>query len=262
MIENLYASFVNLSHRRDRLVHMQAQLKRVGVDAVRTPGILPKDLKGDKSRYQVMINRTIGACGCYESQCNVMRDALSRGKHAFVMEDDLVFCDDFQERLKYIDEFTKTHSWDIIWGGATFHVNPPHWHTGKNPDLLGATIGRDAELTDDPRMIRTYGCFSTYAYIVNVESIEKILKLLDESVHESMGIDWLFIKLQPQLKTYSFVPGCVKQMDNKSDIGKGYTIFSGFAKLNGTIENSKYWWAKRMGEFSPESFNWAEARNK
>lgn len=262
MIENLYASYVNLASRRDRFTHMQGQFKKVGIDAVRTPGILPKEVKGDLSKYQVMLKRTPGALGCHIAQTKIMSDALVRGKHAFVMEDDLVFCSDFQKRLQYIDEFTKTHVWDVIWLGATFHVNPPHWHTGKNKDLLGATMGRDAELTGDPRMIRTYGCFSTYAYIVNVESIEKILKMLDEHVHESMGIDWLFIKLQPQLHTYSFVPGCVKQMDNKSDIGKGYTIFSGFAKLNGTVENSRYWWQDKMELFDPRSFDWKEAKIK
>ncbi len=205
-----------------------------------------------------MLNRTPGALGCHISQVLVMGAACAELKHAFVMEDDLIFCSDFQKRLTYIDEFTKTHSWDAIWLGATFHVNPPYWHTGKNPDLKGSNFGRDAELTDDPRMIRTYGAFSTYAYIVNLESIPKILALLDKHVHESMGIDWLFIKIQPQLKTFAFVPGCVKQMDNKSDIGKGWTIFSGFAKLNGTKENSAYWWQDRMEDFLPENFNWKE----
>lgn len=262
MIENLYAAFVNLDSRRDRLVHMTGQLKRVGITADRIRGMLPQEYKGDPEKVKVMHNRTKGAIGCHFSQVKIMENALAQNKHAFVMEDDLIFCEDFQERLKYIDEFTKTHEWSLIWLGATFHVNPPHWHTGKNPELIGTTMTRDAELTDDPRMIRTYGCFSTYAYIVNVESIEKILKLLDDHVHESMGIDWLFIKLQPQLKTYSFVPGCVKQMDNKSDIGKGYTIFSGFAKLNGTIENSKYWWQNKMREFDPLAFDWKECKNK
>ncbi len=262
MIENLYPAFVNLDHRLDRKIHMEKELAKAGVTAVRLRGMLPSEYIGDEKKVNVMRRRTPGAIGCHMSQIKIMERALLEGKHAFVMEDDLIFCDDFQDRLKYIDEFTKTHPWDVVWLGGTFHVNPPHWHTGKNPDLLGTTMRRDAELTDDPRMIRTYGCFSTYAYIVNVESIERILKLLDEHVHESMGIDWLFIKLQPQLKTYSFVPGCVKQMDNKSDIGKGYTIFSGFAKLNGTIEKSKYWWQKRMGDFDPLAFDWKEARNK
>ena len=190
--------------------------------------------------------------------------ALLHEQNAFVMEDDLVFCNDFQKRLQYIDAFTKTHDWDIIWLGGTFHVNPPHWHKEKNPDLPDTKMRRDAQLTDDPRMIRTYGAFCTYAYIVNYNSIALVLSLLDSIVHESMGIDWAMIKLQPQLSTFAFVPGCIKQMDNPSDIGKpdrngkkAFTYFSHFAKSTGP-----YWWAKHMEEFNPLTFNWAEARNK
>lgn len=260
MIENMYASFINLDHRFDRLRHMKQQLQRAGIDAVRLRGMLPEEYTGDPAKVKVMYERTKGAIGCHYSMIKIMEHAMSLDKHAFVMEDDLIFCSDFQKRLTYIDEWTKTHSFDIVWLGATFHVNPPYWHTGKNPDLKTANLGRDAELTDDPRMIRTYGAFSTYAYIVNVESIPNVLTLLDKYVHESMGIDWLFIKLQPQLKTFAFVPGCVKQMDNKSDIGKGFTIFSGFAKLNGTKEKSLYWWQDRMSDFDPLKFDWKEAK--
>jgi len=105
-------------------------------------------------------------------------------------------------------------------------------------------------------MKRTYGAFCTYAYVVNVKSIEKILNLFDEHLHTSIGIDWLFIKLQPQLKCFAFVPGSVKQMDNKSDIGTGMTIFSGFSKLNGTVENSRYWYQENMSDFDPNTFEW------
>jgi hypothetical protein len=86
--------------------------------------------------------------------------------------------------------------------------------------------------------------------------------MLDQHVHESMGIDWLLIKVQPQLHTYSFVPGCVIQFDNRSDIGKGMTFYSGFAKLNGTRDNSRYWWADRMEDFDPLKFDWKEAKIK
>jgi hypothetical protein len=78
-------------------------------------------------------------------------------------------------------------------------------------------------------MIRTYGCWGTYAYIINYNSLEKILSLLDENVSTSHAIDWLFIKLQPQLKTYAFNPGMAKQYDGKSDIVEGIRTFSSFS---------------------------------
>jgi hypothetical protein len=80
--------------------------------------------------------------------------------------------------------------------------------------------------------------------------------MLKQAIRGSIGIDYSFIKLQPYLKTFAFVPGCVKQMDNQSDIGNGMTFFSGFSKLG------PYWYQDRMEQFDPVSYNWAEAKIK
>lgn len=245
LISDSYASFVNLDHRTDRLERMKASLQKVGIEAVRTRGMLPAEYVGDPAKVQVMRNRTPGAIGCHFSQVNVMRKALWKRSHAFVMEDDLVFCQDFHERMGIMEAFLQGRDWDVIWLGAMFHINPPWWHkTG---------LGRDAERTDHPRILRTYGAFSTHAYIVNRESIQKVLQMLDDIVSKSMGIDWAFIQMQPSLQTFAFVPGMVIQYDNKSDIGNGMTIYSNFKKLG------PYWFQDRMEDFDPATFNWAEA---
>ena len=243
-------SFVNLDHRRDRLVHMEQELARVGISAVRMRGMLPEEtIKShhlDTTRLQVMQNRTPGAIGCHYAQVRIMQEALHQGKHAFVMEDDLIFCSDFKERMDYISRFLEGRKWDVIWLGGTFHVNPPWWHKDD--------LGRDAELTDDPRILRTFGAFSTHAYIVNSSSLEEILRRLEGLVPLSMGIDWAFIQMQPSLQTFAFVPGSIIQMDNQSDIGRGKTVFSGFRRLG------PYWFADRMEDFDPMKFDWREAR--
>lgn len=240
-------AFVNLDHRKDRLQRMQNSLADVGIKARRVRGMLPHEYKGDPKRVAVMQNRTPGAIGCHFSQVSIIEAADLVDKHAFVMEDDLIFCSDFHARMEMIDAFCKTHEWDIIWLGGTFHVNPPYWWAKKGPR-------RDAEVTDNPRMIRTFGAFCTYAYIVNRLSIPRVLYMLDELVEKSMGIDWAMIQMQPQLQTFAFVPGCITQYDNMSDIGKGMTIFSGFKKLG------PYWFADKMTDFDPETFNWHEAK--
>jgi len=257
LIEDSYVSFVNLEHRTDRLEHMNEQLNRIGLTAVRTRGLLPVECM-DKKGIKTMMDRTPGAVGCHFSQVGIMHRALSEGKHAWIMEDDLVFCQDFNERINYISNYLQGVEWDVMWLGGTFH-SPAFWHTKSNsrmqPNCSNGS-GKDYEHTDDPRIKRTFGAFCTYAYIVNYKSIEKILNLFDEHLHTSIGIDWLYIKLQPQLKCFAFVPGSVKQMDNKSDIGTGMTIFSGFSKLNGTKENSRYWYQENMNDFDPLTFNW------
>lgn len=261
-MNNLYASFVNLDSRPDRLKHMTEQIKKVNIPISRTRGIPWKEVQANQNDINTMLRRTPGAIGCHFSQMSVVREAFNQGKNALVMEDDIIFCEDINLRLEYIDLWTKKNDWDVIWLGASFHVNPPFWHrhggSGMSPDC-SANLGYDAKITDDPHMVRTYGAFATFAYIVNFNSMKRIFELFDANLKHSIGIDWLYIKLQPQLKCFSFVPGCVKQMDNRSDIGNGDTIWSGFLKLNGTFENSAYVYQERMTDFDSRKFNWAEA---
>jgi len=257
---NNYQAYVNLDHRNDRREHMILELFSKDIEAVRFSGILPQDVHVPKAKKAGMIKRgTLGAIGCHFAQVGIMEQALKRKQNAFVMEDDLIFCEDFQIRIKYIDNWMESHDWDVFWLGGTFH-SPAHWHSNPHNRELPqckCNLGRDVEPTSDPRIVRTFGAFSTFAYIVNIKSLPKILKLLDENVHMSMGIDWLLgIYLGPQLKNFAFVPGCVKQMDNQSDIGKDITMFSGFSKLNGTEENSRYWFQKKMEDFDPTNWQW------
>lgn len=265
-----YTAFINLDSRPDRLEHMTKELERVGLKAVRQRAIPWKETDFQNPKYSVMYNRTPGAIGCLLSQVEVMKKAYDLGLYAVVLEDDLVFATDFNIRMEYIENWlfnisynhdwvsTPEGPWDIFFLGGTFH-SPAFWHpkgpSGMRPDV-SAHLGKDFDHTSDPRIKRTYGAFSTHAYIVNYHSIPNILSLIDKHVHESIGIDHLFIRVQPQLNCFAFVPGCVKQIDNISDIGSGMTMFSGFSKLNGTIENSRYWFQDLMTDFNPDTFEW------
>lgn len=253
LLDDCYISFLNLDHRTDRLQHMTNELARVGIDAVRTRGKLPEEIDdGTNPRYQVMWNRTKGALPCHYGQVQIIQDALGKNKHAMVMEDDLVFCSDFQERMEIVDEFLSGREWDIFWLGGTWHPSSQTWwhKHGHGPDLpqCDCTLGVDAEKTDSKYFVRTFGAFSTHGYIVNKKFIYALLSFLENNIHLSMGIDWLMILLQPKIYAYAFVPGIAKQMDNQSDIGNGMTIFSGFASLG------SHWWQDKISDFDYENF--------
>jgi len=246
ILNDCYISYLNLDHRTDRKEHIESELTRVGITAERTRGKLPEEFDLTDPKLQVMVRRTPGAIGCHYGQVEIMQKALDLGKHAFVMEDDVVFCSDFQERMKIADEFLKDKDWAIFWLGGTYHYPDAWWHKpGHSEDLpqCNCTLGVDAEPTEDKRFMRTYGAFSTHCYIVNNKYLEQVLEFLEANVHLSMGIDWLMILLQPQLNTYAFVPGIAKQMDNMSDIGHGMTVFSGFSFLG------KHWWQDKMEDY-------------
>ena len=252
---SLYAAYVNLLSRNDRDLHMMRELDRVGLKAVRYPGTSTKGEEWNHPPYFKLFARTPGAIGCMISQMGIMRAAHAMGKGAMVFEDDLVFASDIQERLDYIENFvnTKAPDTDTIFLGGTVHINPGYWHTnGHYPDIRGlcsCTLNRDAERIDDEKMIRVYGMFSTHAYIIPFEKIPKILSLLDMVMEKSYGIDFSFIMLEPELKCYAFVPGSVKQIDNRSDIGSGDTIFSNFKSLG------PHWFQDKISDFDYSTFN-------
>ncbi len=79
-INDFYSSFVNLPHRTDRLAHMEQQLHRINLPAVRTRGMKHNEVIERKlatpNDVATMFRRTQGAIGCHFSQVQIMRDAL------------------------------------------------------------------------------------------------------------------------------------------------------------------------------------------
>lgn len=254
--ELYHIAYVNLSYRTDRNEGMIKELDRVGIKAQRFDARRTVESFWDMEPYKVMYKRSKGAIGCMLSQMSVMLHAYSNHKSAIIFEDDLIMATDLLKRLDYIQNFieTKEPDYDVIWLGGTVHINPPHWHTGTNPDLPNSNMGKDAEYIGDKHMFRSYGSFSTHAYAVNYKSIPTVLEKLNSIMHLSMGIDFSFIMLAPQMRNFVFLPGCIIQKDNVSDIGEGVTKFSGFAKLG------PYWFTDKIEDFDIENYNFAECK--
>lgn len=250
-MNNIEWYYVNLAHRTDRDETTRSQFATHGIAAKRFEAFTPDEWPGDPAKVAVMGSTGIpgvgggtpGAIGCQQSQLHVMRMVQGTDRVVGICEDDVCFCEDFNARLDLVRAFCESHEWDIFWLGGTFHI-PPVWHKDDE-------IGKDVEPTDDPRVLRTFGIWSTYAYLVNGRSVRRILEICDEHIHESVGIDYLAIKwLEPELKTFCFVPGCVKQFDGLSNIGNGITTFSHFANLG------PHWYADRMEDFDPLTLDW------
>lgn len=243
---NYYAAYVNLDSRPDRNEHMQKELARVGLSAVRQRGIPWKELDYNADKYKTMMARTPGAAGCYESQLTILGIALSKGQSAMVLEDDLIIASDIKERLLYIESYLEGKEWDCVFLGGTVHIDKPYWHGNPHEKHLSGCrcgLNSDYALTDDKRIIRCFGAFSTHAYVINFNSLEKIIDELERLMPTSIGVDFSLIQMQPKIKAYMFLPGCVKQMDNLSDIGTGMTYFSRFNKLG------SHWFADKMEDY-------------
>lgn len=252
LLEDSYISYLNLSHRTDRKIHIEKELKKVGIKAVRTQGKLPNEFDLTNPKLQVMKNRRSGAIGCHYGQVAIMEEALKQKRNAFVFEDDVELCSDFHERIKIAEDFLNGKDWTVFWLGGTYHLpHDTHWHKlGHSSDMpqCRCRLGVDVEKTESKYLVKTYGCFSTFCYIVNKDKLKDVITFLETNVHLSMGIDWEFILLQPYINSYSFVPGIARQIDNESDIGGGMTIFSGFSRLG------NHWFQKLMSDFNYDNF--------
>jgi len=237
--------YVNLPQRTDRDVHARKQFAKHALHARRFEAFLPSDWH-EKPGDTDKMRPTPGAIGCYLSQRHLTRTVQGTDRIVGVCEDDVLFCDDLCDRLQYIEDNFDL-DWDVFWLGSTYHINPPVWHKD--------TLGKDFELTGIKYIHRAFGCWGTYAYLVNGRSVRKILELFEQNVHRARGIDDLYIMLEPKLNTFCFTPGMAFQIDGPTNIGvggDGITRFSHFHKLG------PYVFTKRLTDFDYDNFNWAE----
>lgn len=245
--KRLIWNYVNLASRPDRNDHALVEFEKHGISAHRFEAYLPEDWTGLPSDVLRMRNRTPGAIGCYMSQLELIRSAIGTDSVVAICEDDICFCEDLEKRIDYISEHL-TWDWDIFYLGATFHV-PGVWC--HNPDCSEwGVIGADAEPTSDKHIMRVYGEWGTYAYLVNPKNAQKVAGLLEGNCSISDGIDHNFMRLGDRVNAYCIVPGAAWQYDNRSNIGEGDTIFSGFKKLG------PYVWTDYMEDFDPNTFDW------
>lgn len=243
-IDDLDAWYINLDHRTDRRLHIEYEAGKHSLTINRLPAFTHLDYHGPEENV-VHMRPTQKTIGNWLSHTHLIRLAAASNRNVLVLEDDAILCSDFMARLQYLEDNLDL-DWDIVFLGATFHVRPAVWH---HKDL-----GCDAERTHLKHLFRAYGVWSNHGYIVRGENAGKVLGLMESVMPRANGSDHALILVQPQLNAYVFVPGAVFQMDGKSDIGEGFTKFSGFLRLG------QYVFTDKMTDFDPDSRNWDTLR--
>lgn len=244
--------YINLASREDRRDHAEQEFTKHGIKVNRLEAFLPDDWDGPPEQMERIRGGTPGAIGCYMSQLAIMRKATEDSVVA-VCEDDICLAIDFIDRIRYA-EAALPEDWDVFYLGATFHV-PGRWF--KNPDCASwGHRGVDAEPTEDRRIMRVYGMWGTYGYLVNGVKAQKVIDLLEENCHRSDGIDHNFMLLGDKVNAYCLVPGSAWQYDNQSNIGSGMTKFSAFKNLG------PYAWGDSIEAFNPDTFDWERGKPK
>jgi GR25 family glycosyltransferase involved in LPS biosynthesis len=159
-----YPMYINLEHRQDRRQHIKEQLEKFGIKADRVRGVYFHEVAdSDNPKYKKMVDISKSQLGCYTSHINCLERAYKLGSIALIFEDDASLCEDFIDRMDNFQNFLTNNEWDILWFGGS----------------------------------------SKEGYLVNYNSIPKILHLLEEVIYGSTAIDHSFIMIDPYIKTFS-----------------------------------------------------------
>ena len=198
-IKNAY--YINLEKRTDRKVHVENELKKIGIKAQRFNAIqLPN-----------------GALGCSMSHLKCIENAKQNGwDHVLVVEDDITFLDStlFTKQLNKFLKYNKT--WDVILIAGNNHK--PYIQYGDC-------------------CVKVFRCQTTTGYIVKSSYYDKLIQNYKEGIHNLMrepskgnqhAIDKHWFRLQEKDSWYLITPLTVIQRDDYSDIEKKQRNYASF----------------------------------
>lgn len=206
---------ISLSHRTDRREWVNSHLKKFNVSFEYFDAMTSKD---NHTNIKFLNGIKSGNIGCSLSHYNLIKN-YDGEKILGIFEDDILLCDDFNERFKYIEDNFNL-DWDIFFLSSFYHLNDDNLRWNKSGDF---------EFTNIKHIHRVYGSFCTHSYLVNPKSKDKIIKLMEDNFNKSHAIDHLYILIQPQLNCFSFTPGMANQIVSNSDIDNNIKDQNSFA---------------------------------
>jgi len=238
--ENIEFYYINLNNRDDKKAHTENHLEKHNIQAKRFNA-----LTGDSDYNNIITTKfTLGHRGCFLSHMKLISEYTS-DKILGIFEDDVVLCDDFDTRLKYIENnFEK--DWDIFFFSSFYHLN--------NDEKKWKDI--EFEFTDIKYINRVYSSFCTHAYLVNPKSISKIYNLCMKNVNEAYAIDHLYLLIEPELNCYAFTPGMATQLPGLNDIDQVFKDQSLFKNVVGD-----HYFINSLKEFDYDSFYYKNSTN-
>lgn len=115
MIEPIHGLYINIDRRTDRKLKMQKRLLSINADIERLSASTelepPKGYIRSKAQYNCMV-----------SHINAVKYAKEKGWDCFLLlEDDVIFADDFNERLEFLLA-TMPKEWHIFYLGCNYPV--------------------------------------------------------------------------------------------------------------------------------------------
>lgn len=227
--------YINLLHRKDRNEHIISELKKLNISANRFDA-----LTGDDNYLSIETPRITnkGNRGCLLSHFKLLKE-YKGNKILGVLEDDVEFCEDFHDRMKYIEN-NFSYDWDIFFLSSFYHLNDDKNFKWKNIEF---------EFTDVKYIHRVYSSFTTHSYLINPNSVDKILDLCNKEIGNCYAIDHLYVLIEDKLNCFAFTPGMTMQYSNLSDLSGTFKSQMEFINKLG-----QHVYVKNLSEFDYDSY--------
>jgi hypothetical protein len=153
-----------------------------------------------------------GELGCAFAHLSILLDHIDKKDDRIlaIFEDDVVFCDDFLDRLEYLQK-VPTFKWDMFYLSAFIDIPGPHGNQGQMP-------------TNIRNVHRVFDAYTTHSYLVNPKSLVHLFEMLKISIELGKcphAIDSMWCSVQPFVYAYCFIPGMVAQRKGMSDVSGG-----------------------------------------
>ena len=184
---------INLNHRVDRWGDCVKQFDKYDIEVERFSAV-----NGNEVIPNGVGKLLPGEVGVIRSNYNVIQDAKNNGyKNIVIFEDDVVLCEDFNERfdLHYVNV---PNDWRFLYMGGN--------HVG------GLSLVNN-------KVSKINHTYAIHAICIHEELYEPILGLLLE---EQVQVDVTYSQLQKLYPSYVFRPHLAWQKDGHSDIQGGY----------------------------------------
>jgi len=172
---------VNLDSRPDRWDNVSKEFLKTEINPI---------------RFSAVENKENPAEGCKQSHLNIIKEAYNKKENVLIFEDDVEFIDEALPYIKKVfDEINKV-PWDML--------------------FLGGNLLRPAFQMSE-HLARLSHCYSTHAYGINKNLLEKIIPFLE--ANKNYPIDVLYGDyIIPVSECYISIPMIAIQADNYSDI--------------------------------------------
>jgi hypothetical protein len=198
-VDNMFEQFdkrycVNLDKRADRWEKVSKTFEEVGIkDVIRYSAVDGNELDLTNVKYNERLLK--GELGILQTHLNLLQEAKDEGlKEIVIMEDDVVFTDEFKDFDKYLADVPS--DWDMIFVGGN------HMY-GDTPHVI------------NDRVLKVNGTVAIHCIIIREPIFDVILAIASDRKKQ---IDNYYADIQKGYNVYSFTPNMALQYEDYSDI--------------------------------------------